>query len=183
MFRNRIGHIMTPLEEEALIFARFAHEGQVRKFTGEPYIAHPVAVRRILRDFEVRDPSILAAALLHDVVEDTPVTVEYLAGRFGIRVAQLVSQLTNRPGSKEPERQDWAKRMLPDAQTIRCADIIANCAGLIALSPDYAAVYLPKKAAIVDCCFLARRDIRIAAAGACRLTAGSIPCNTQAEGS
>ncbi len=77
---------------KAYAFAREKHEGQFR-LSGEPYITHPLAVAEILAGLEM-DPQTLAAALLHDVVEDTTVTAEELAERFGPEVAGLVDGVT-----------------------------------------------------------------------------------------
>jgi len=69
-----------------------AHEGQ-RRASGENYIEHPVAVARILADMEM-DRATIAAAILHDVVEDTVVTSEEVAAKFGPEIAQLVEGVT-----------------------------------------------------------------------------------------
>ena len=69
-----------------------AHEGQ-RRASGEDYIEHPVAVARILADMEM-DRGTIAAAILHDVVEDTVVTSEEVAAKFGPEIAQLVEGVT-----------------------------------------------------------------------------------------
>ncbi len=80
---------------EALTFAHQQHEGAFRK-SGEPYFNHPVAVSEILiRDFKVKDPQLIAAALLHDVVEDVhAVTLLDIESRFGKTVAELVDGCT-----------------------------------------------------------------------------------------
>ena len=63
---------------EAYEFATAAHEGQVRKYTGEPYVNHPFAVAESVAD-HVDDKVAIAAAVLHDTVEDTAVTLEEIA--------------------------------------------------------------------------------------------------------
>ncbi len=77
---------------QAYIFARDAHEGQKRR-SGEPYIIHPVAVAQILAEMGMDGDSI-CAALLHDVVEDTPVTAQEVRTKFGESVEQLVDGVT-----------------------------------------------------------------------------------------
>ena len=72
--------------------ANEAHRGQSRK-SGEPYITHPVAVAEILSELGMNAPTI-AAALLHDTVEDTPYSLEQLRVDFGIEVADLVDGVT-----------------------------------------------------------------------------------------
>lgn len=80
---------------DALEFAIKLHAGQRRK-SGAPYISHPCAVAEILvREMNFRDPVLLAAALLHDVVEDVPwLTIEDIESRFGARIAELVDGCT-----------------------------------------------------------------------------------------
>ena len=78
------------LIEKAYEIARTAHEGQLRK-SGEPYIIHPLYVAIILAGLEL-DKETLAAALLHDVVEDTDITYEEIEKEFGVEVAQLVDE-------------------------------------------------------------------------------------------
>src|SRR5579872_6471059 len=73
-------------------FADGAHKGQLRA-SGEPYIAHPLAVAEILADLEM-DRATIAASLLHDVVEDTLVSNEEVAGAFGVEIATLVDGVT-----------------------------------------------------------------------------------------
>jgi GTP pyrophosphokinase len=77
---------------DAYEFARAAHEKQFRA-TGEPYIIHPLATAEILTELEV-DADTLIAALLHDTIEDTGITCEELAERFGADVAALVDGVT-----------------------------------------------------------------------------------------
>jgi (p)ppGpp synthase/HD superfamily hydrolase len=70
------------LVEAALSFAAQAHARQVRKGTDVPYIVHPVGVLLVLIEAGERDPELLAAALLHDTVEDTGVTLDELRSRW-----------------------------------------------------------------------------------------------------
>ena len=79
-------------------FAEKAHEGQKRA-SGEPYITHCLAVAEILAELNV-PPAMIVAGLLHDTVEDTPVTLEDIRSEFGDEVARLVdgvTKLTNLP--------------------------------------------------------------------------------------
>ena len=77
------------LVSDAMIFAACAHDGMLRKGTNVPYIVHPVEVAAIASTL-TDDPEILAAAVLHDVIEDCGVSGQELAQRFGARVAELV---------------------------------------------------------------------------------------------
>src|SRR5689334_16511728 len=78
--------------ERAYAAAERAHSGQVRK-SGQPYITHPVAVAQILADLGI-GPKTLAAALLHDTVEDTDYTLDLVRADFGDEVAMLVDGVT-----------------------------------------------------------------------------------------
>ena len=80
------------LVEDALSYAREMHEGQTRR-SGEPYIEHPVSAASYLADL-LLDATTIAAALLHDVVEDCGVTIDELRERFGDEVARLVDGVT-----------------------------------------------------------------------------------------
>jgi GTP diphosphokinase / guanosine-3',5'-bis(diphosphate) 3'-diphosphatase len=80
------------LLERAFLFASEAHEGQQRR-SGEPFIAHPVGVARVLADLHLDDTT-LAAALLHDVVEDTDVTIDEVRAEFGEEITRLVEGVT-----------------------------------------------------------------------------------------
>ncbi|MDQ3857228.1 MAG: bifunctional (p)ppGpp synthetase/guanosine-3',5'-bis(diphosphate) 3'-pyrophosphohydrolase [Actinomycetota bacterium] len=80
------------LLEHAFVFASAAHEGQQRR-SGEDFILHPLGVARILADLRQEDATI-AAALLHDVVEDTDTSIEEVRAEFGDEIAQLVEGVT-----------------------------------------------------------------------------------------
>ncbi len=93
---------------DAIAFAVRAHGRQLRKDRRTPYIVHPVAVlRHLAGDLGVTAPSLLEAAVLHDVLEDTPTVRAALAQRFGEPVAALVEELTLPPERHGP--------MVPDA--------------------------------------------------------------------
>lgn len=103
------------LIKKAFDFARQAHEGQTR-LSGEPVINHPLAVAQILAGFKLDSISI-AAGLLHDVVEDTEITIEKLQKEFGEEMALLVSGVTKigeikLRGSKEEEFVENLRKML-----------------------------------------------------------------------
>jgi GTP diphosphokinase / guanosine-3',5'-bis(diphosphate) 3'-diphosphatase len=80
------------LLEHAFTYASKAHEGQQRR-SGEDFILHPLGVGRILSELR-QDDQTIAAALLHDVVEDTPTTIEEIRAEFGDEIAQLVEGVT-----------------------------------------------------------------------------------------
>ncbi|MBX6349945.1 MAG: bifunctional (p)ppGpp synthetase/guanosine-3',5'-bis(diphosphate) 3'-pyrophosphohydrolase [Clostridia bacterium] len=132
------------LIERAYDFSRRAHEGQ-RRLSGEPYIEHPLAVAAILAELELDDVTI-AAALLHDVVEDTGTPVEEVAAAFGEEVAELVDGVTklerlNFRSTAEAQAENVRKMFLAMAKDIRViliklADRLHNMRTLGALAPD-----------------------------------------------
>jgi guanosine-3',5'-bis(diphosphate) 3'-pyrophosphohydrolase len=107
---------------EAYEFADQAHKGQLRK-SGEPYILHPLAVAEILVDMEMDVTSVIAA-LLHDVVEDTTVSIDIVNDKFGTACAMIVDGLTKlekiRFKSKEEQQnENYRKMFIAMAQDIR----------------------------------------------------------------
>lgn len=128
----------------AYLFGAEAHEGQTR-ISGEPYIFHPLAVAYILAEMHMDAPSI-TAALLHDVIEDTPTAKEQIVEQFGNEVAELVdgvSKLTNiRFESKaEAQAENFRKMILAMVRDLRViiiklADRLHNMRTLEGLRPD-----------------------------------------------
>lgn len=129
---------------EAFLFARKAHKTQ-RRATGEPYIIHPLATAEILIELEV-DCDTLVAALLHDTVEDTGITVEEISEKFGENVAMLVdgvTKLSRIPYSSKEEIQaeNFRKMFLAMAKDIRVvliklADRLHNMRTIKHMSPE-----------------------------------------------
>lgn len=95
-----------PLLRRAWEVGAAAHAGQTRK-SGEPYITHPVAVAGVLAELGM-DAETLIAAILHDTIEDTPLTGEEIAGEFGANVAELVDGVTKLDKLKFRDRQEAA---------------------------------------------------------------------------
>ncbi|MET0289227.1 MAG: bifunctional (p)ppGpp synthetase/guanosine-3',5'-bis(diphosphate) 3'-pyrophosphohydrolase [Pseudoxanthomonas sp.] len=95
-----------PLLRRAWEVGAAAHDGQTRK-SGEPYITHPVAVAGVLADLKM-DAETLIAAILHDTIEDTPLTREEIAGEFGEPVAELVDGVTKLDKLKFRDRKEAA---------------------------------------------------------------------------
>lgn len=146
------------LIERAYVFAKAAHEsvGQMRKYTGEPYIVHPVEVAGIVQTV-CHTEAMLAAALLHDTVEDTGVRIEDIEREFGAEVAELVEWLTdvstkedgNRATRKAIDREHIS-RASAAAKTIKLADLISNSQSILAHDAGFARVYLAEKAALLE---------------------------------
>ena len=89
MEKQKTKQIDTSLVDKAIIFAVKAHEGVPRRGRDFPYIVHPLESLTIVATM-TSEPELLAAAVLHDVVEDTDFTVEDIRAEFGDRVAELV---------------------------------------------------------------------------------------------
>ncbi|HQS37474.1 MAG: guanosine-3',5'-bis(diphosphate) 3'-pyrophosphohydrolase [Methylophilales bacterium 39-45-7] len=125
-------------------YAFHAHDGVVRK-TGEPYITHPVSVACILADLHMDVPTILAA-LLHDVVEDTPITTLDIKELFGQQVAELVDGVTKLDkiefqSASEAQAENFRKMLLAMSQDVRVilvklADRMHNMQTLEAMRPE-----------------------------------------------
>jgi (p)ppGpp synthase/HD superfamily hydrolase len=147
-------HIMIVVKAEQL--ARTAHQGQFRKYTGEPYIVHPEAVANIVASV-TDDPVMLAAAWLHDVVEDTNVTIDMIEAGFGPEIASVVADVTNitkksdgnRQYRKGIERQHLAGAS-PKAKTVKLADILHNVPDIIRNDPGFARTYVAEKQAVLE---------------------------------
>jgi (p)ppGpp synthase/HD superfamily hydrolase len=112
-----------------------AHRGQLRRHGG-PFIGHPVTAATILVDsFGVRDGEILAAMLLHDVVEDTALTIEDVRRLFPERTADIVARLTDpAPDMTSDERRDHYRAVIwpdPDATLVKSADRLSNLADVL----------------------------------------------------
>ena len=136
-------------EKVAIILRAFevgakAHEGQTRK-TGEPYILHPVAVARILANMRM-DYGSVAAAILHDTIEDTPLTRDEIEDRFGEEIADLVEGVTKLDKMKfrtrhEADAESFRKLMLAMSRDLRVifiklADRMHNMRTLGSMSPQ-----------------------------------------------
>ena len=120
-----------PLLFHALRFAADHHRDDRRKGAdASPYINHPIAVASELVDVGVVDPEVLAAALLHDTVEDTIATPEEIEAEFGLRVRTLVEAVTDDQSLRSRERKRLqvvhAPGLDPDAKLIKIADKTCN---------------------------------------------------------
>jgi (p)ppGpp synthase/HD superfamily hydrolase len=147
------------LVETARVFAGAAHRavGQLRKYTNEPYIVHPAEVASIVAQVPGATEEMIAAAWLHDVVEDTKVTIDDVHLYFGADVAKLVFWLTD---ASKPEDGNRAARKAIDrahiaaapaeAQTIKLADLISNTKSIVAHDEAFAKIYLEEKRMLLE---------------------------------
>lgn len=104
------GSLFSPLVERAMRIAAKAHRHHHRKGSDLPYITHPAQAAMILLRAGIDDDEILAAALLHDVVEDTEHTLEMLAADFPPKVVQLVAAMTERKHDHDGRKRTWQER-------------------------------------------------------------------------
>lgn len=116
----------------AVTFAAIKHDGQCRKDGAEtPYIIHPIGVSRLLWEIGgVRSVNVLAAALLHDTLEDTDTTYDELKSQFGERIAHTVLEVSNDPALSSQENKqrqvDHAPHMTLNGQLVKLADRLYN---------------------------------------------------------
>lgn len=148
---------------KAEVFARAAHGAidQRRKYDGSEYVNHCAEVADILVNFAEWPVSQeqIAAAWLHDTVEDTKITLDIIQDVFGHKVAVLVEALTdvsrpedgNRRLRKQKDLEHTAAGPV-EAKSIKLADLISNSRSIVEHDPDFARVYLHEKSLILDVC-------------------------------
>ncbi len=148
-FTRHLGHYLPPpdvaLVSRAFEFSETAHRGQFRK-SGEPYITHPLAVASILSQWRL-DAQGLAAALLHDVMEDTSVTKNELESTFGKPVADMVDGVSKLDqieftSHEDAQAESFRKMLLAMARDVRViliklADRLHNMRTLDAMAPTH----------------------------------------------
>lgn len=145
------------LVKKAIEFATIKHTGHKRKFTGEPYIGHPLAVAELVKEVGGTE-EMIAAAVLHDTIEDTGATEAEIEKEFGPKVAKLVVELTNvyrsgTGGNRAYRKAKECERLAtisPEAMTIKVADLIHNSATIETRAPpEFAKLYLSEKAELL----------------------------------
>lgn len=134
----------TDLLDRAIVFAVRAHAGTERRGKGFPYIVHPMEAMAIVSTMTA-DQELLAAAALHDTVEDTDVTVEQIRAEFGPRIAALVADESDEMQAGVSEEESWhgrkqaaidrLSRASHDAKMVALGDKLSN---MRAIARDYA---------------------------------------------
>ena len=134
----------TALLDRAIIFAVKAHSGTERRGKGYPYIVHPMEAVEIVATM-TKDQELLAAAALHDTVEDTDVTVEQIRAEFGDRIADLVAAESDEMPAGVSEEDSWHSRKQAaidrlskasrEAKMVALGDKLSN---MRAIARDYA---------------------------------------------
>jgi hypothetical protein len=130
--------ILSARYDKALVFATEAHKGQVRKFTGDDYIVHPIRCAITARRYGLSHV-LINALLLHDVVEDCDVTINMIDADFGDAVSEIVWGLTNaeaRFGAKSELKWNRAKRKAHDVEWLRGRCALTRMGKLIDLTDN-----------------------------------------------
>ncbi|HYD22693.1 MAG TPA: HD domain-containing protein [Flavipsychrobacter sp.] len=158
---------MDEVLEKVRDFADQSHGDQRRKYTPERYIVHPIRVMKMCADYTKELP-VLAAALLHDVLEDTPVGEEdirdflrtIMTAEQASQTTELVVELTDiytksayRHWNRRKRKAKEAARIQQasgKAQTVKYADIIDNCKEIVEHDPDFAGVFLLECRGLLD---------------------------------
>ena len=146
------------LVNKARKYAEEKHQGQYRKFDGEPYVKHPKRVADILRKYKSSKEiyKLTAAALLHDTIEDTSASQKELKRKFGKLVASLVKELSS---DKEEMKEKGGKRkylahktqnMSSWALVIKLADRLDNVSDFKTASPEFVKSYGKQTNYILD---------------------------------
>lgn len=108
----------TDLVDKAILFATNAHHGTERRGKGFPYIIHCLEAMTIVATIS-RDPELLAAAVLHDTIEDTDVTINELRINFGDRITNLVIAETDMKKTSDGKSLTWQERKLRDIKNLK----------------------------------------------------------------
>ena len=134
----------TELLDRAIVFTVRAHAGTERRGKGFPYIVHPLEAMEIVATM-TPDQELLAAAALHDTVEDTDVTIAQIQTEFGDRVAELVAMESDEPHQSRDSIENWRARKQTaidrlarasrDAKIVALGDKLSN---MRAIARDYA---------------------------------------------
>lgn len=137
-------YLDTELFDRAAIFAVKAHSNTERRGKGFPYIIHPMEAASIVSTI-TKDPELLAAAVLHDVVEDTDVKVEDVRAEFGERIAEIVDSESDKFAEGVSDEDSWEGRKQAaidrlaaapmDSKIVAMGDKLSN---MRAIARDYA---------------------------------------------
>lgn len=146
---------MSELIKKAFEFSENAHKGQLRKYTNEDYIVHPIAVFELLQNVGITNEHILVSALLHDTVEDTPTTLQDVEQNFGTLVCRMVEDLTDVytkeafPNIRRKERKMlecyrlW--KVNSNSKSIKLADLIDNTKSILEYDKNFSKIYIAEK--------------------------------------
>lgn len=140
----------------AIYYAKLAHAKQKRKYTDEPYFVHCQQVAELVKN-KGGTESMIVAAYLHDIVEDTDFTHNSIRHWFGDEVSNLVYWLTDisRPedGNRKTRKEIDLNHIIKaptEAKIIKCADLISNAHSIVQHDPDFAKVFLAEMRKILE---------------------------------
>jgi (p)ppGpp synthase/HD superfamily hydrolase len=154
-FKNeRLRRLMTTSIQMAFDFARQKHEGQMRKFKKAPYIEHPQEVVKILQQY-TNNETIICAAYLHDVLEDTETSYQEIILSFNIQVANIVLELTSlKEKALEMGKAQYLttkiNHMSSEARLIKLADRFHNVSEIEKSPKDFSLKYAKETAFILQ---------------------------------
>ena len=142
---------------KAAEFARKAHAEQKRRYSGLPYVVHPARVAGRVAAHPLATEAMVTAAFLHDVVEDTPHTLEEVCAEFGSEVARLVEELTNPSvGSGAPRRErkqqdrEHLSKVSVQAKIIKLLDRIDNLGDMPTTASEFPQRYCEESRLLVE---------------------------------
>ena len=115
--------MMKDLVSEAIVFSTTAHDGMRRRKSDAPYILHPMEVAAIIGTM-TDNQNVIAAGVLHDVVEDAGIKIEEIGEKFGARVMKLVAAETENKREELPPEETWLVRKKESIEKLRTTDDI-----------------------------------------------------------
>lgn len=144
---KELGKARLSILDEAILFAVDAHKGAYRKCSKTPYILHPLEAAAIVATM-TDDEKVIAAAVLHDVVEDTSVTVEDIREKFGDYIAELVASETENKREGQSKEETWRLRkqetiehlMYSPSRDVKLLTLGDKLSNIRAIYKDYKAV-------------------------------------------
>lgn len=158
------------LIKAAKALAMEAHVPHIRKYTGDPYIGHPARVAKTVSRYS-NSPAVIAAAWLHDVIEDAGYTHDELAHLIDPLVASYVLWLSNvrdpklnRAARKALDRERLAKAP-PAVHLIKVADLLDNSVGILKHDPKFAPVFVGEMRELLGVLKFAPKDLLLEAYG------------------
>lgn len=137
-------------------FATRAHAAQVRKYTNEPYMVHPIRVAHRLTQEKFPD-HVVAAAMMHDVLEDTPVKYGHIEKEFGPHIAKLVNEVTD--VSRKSDGNRAIRKLIDRAHlaasshygaSIKLSDLLDNTQDILQHDKKFAKVYIPEAKGLLE---------------------------------
>lgn len=149
-------YLESKIIERAEAVAKHKHEGQYRKGPNkEPYFVHPKRVAEIIKKYQPKNKHLIAAALLHDTVEDTDLTLKEIKAMFGVLIADLVEELTSdeekiKTQGKANYLKEKMSNMTKEALLIKLADRLDNVSDLTEMPKDFQIKYTKETKEILN---------------------------------